>query len=321
MAKINQHRASDGLPSNTIGNWSQAPLLVEKPSDQTPPNQAAQRKATGPQTARGKKRSRLNPLKHGILSKFALLDGESREEYRILWNGLHDYFQPQGIMEYVCVEDLTIAMWRKRRFIAAVTGRISEKIFFIETKMRAKQAAEALQLSRDAMVSDGLVVHDDNPFVITEIINIWEAFRQLVIRGKLDECRPFIHKLYGPDQYGKAPAPSRQAFEKYVEAMKMGETKGDTSKLAEIKQMMIEVIDSEIERFSKLKEVREKIDQQKILFNELTGVIPSGRRADLFLRYETQLSREIDRILIRLERLQRMRKGEQLPPQLDIKIS
>jgi hypothetical protein len=37
--------------------------------------------------------------------------------------------------------------------------------------------------------------------------------------------------------------------------------------------------------------------------------------------YETHLSREIDSILNRLERLQRMRKGQPLPPQLDVKIS
>ena len=42
---------------------------------------------------------------------------------------------------------------------------------------------------------------------------------------------------------------------------------------------------------------------------------------DHLLRYETHLSREIDRILNRLERLQRMRKGQPLPPQVDVKIS
>jgi hypothetical protein len=38
-------------------------------------------------------------------------------------------------------------------------------------------------------------------------------------------------------------------------------------------------------------------------------------------RYEAHLSREIDRILNRLERLQRICKGQPLPPQLDVKIS
>jgi hypothetical protein len=45
---------------------------------------------------------------------------------------------------------------------------------------------------------------------------------------------------------------------------------------------------------------------------------PAGPR---LIRYEAHLSREIDRTLNRLERLQRMRKGQPLPPQLEVKIS
>ena len=51
------------------------------------------------------------------------------------------------------------------------------------------------------------------------------------------------------------------------------------------------------------------------------AVIPGQEVSDRLLRYETHLSREIDRILNRLERLQRMRKGQPLPPQVDVKIS
>ena len=256
-----------------------------------------------------------------MLSKFVLLDGESQEEYQTLSIGLHDYFQPQGKMEYVLVEELTIVVWRKRRLVRAETGTISERIFFIETKLRAKQAAEAMQLSGDAVVSYGLVARDDNPVVIEEIIDIWKTLRQMVTGGKLSECGPFIERLYGMNQYGKAPDQIRQSFEIYCDAMKLGETKGDPSKLTEMKQIMIEMIDGEIDRFSKLKELREEIDRQKVYFKELAGVIPSGVGSDPLLRYETHLSREIDRILNRLERLQRMRKGQPPPPQLDVNIS
>ena len=49
--------------------------------------------------------------------------------------------------------------------------------------------------------------------------------------------------------------------------------------------------------------------------------IPDSEGIDRLLRYETHLSRESDRILSRLERLQRTRKGKPLPPQLDVNIS
>lgn len=140
---------------------------------------------------------------------------------------------------------------------------------------------EALQLSRDAMASNGLITHDDNPFVIEEIIKIWETLRQLVTKEKLGDCGPFINRLYGMNQYGKALDQFRQSFEIYFDVMKLGETKGDPSKLAEMKGVMLKMIGSEIERFSRLKDSREEIDHQKIRFKEVAGVIPSGEGSDL----------------------------------------
>jgi len=63
----------------------------------------------------------------------------------------------------------------------------------------AKQAAESLQISRDAMVSYGLVAHDDNPFVIGAC---WKLLPSLLKSGcgkkvmrisRID--RPLFHAL------------------------------------------------------------------------------------------------------------------------------
>jgi hypothetical protein len=62
-------------------------------------------------------------------------------------------------------------------------------------------------------------------------------------------------------------------------------------------------------------------ETQKPKFNTAAVRIPSDEASDHLIRYEAHLSREIDRILNRLERLQRIRKGQPLPPQLDVKIS
>jgi hypothetical protein len=39
------------------------------------------------------------------------------------------------------------------------------------------------------------------------------------------------------------------------------------------------------------------------------------------IRYGNSLERAFDRMLIQLERAQRMREGQPLPPELDVKIS
>jgi hypothetical protein len=318
MAKTNLRQE---LSSNTIENGPQPSPLVEKPSDQTPPNKAAPRKGTGPRTVRGKKRSRFNSIKHGVLSKFVLLDGESQAEYISLTNGLQDQFQPLEKLQSVSLEYLAIQLWRLRRYFKAESAVISERIFSMEARMRTKQADEALQLSRDAMTSNGLVAHDDNPFVVKEILDTLETLRQLITGGKISDCLPLIHKLYGANEYGKTPDPFRQGLYGYVEVLKLGKTQGDQSIVSEMTLTMIEMIDGEIERFSTLKDLIEDADHKKLLFRKLAAVIPSRGASDRLLSYETHLNREIDRILNWLERLHRMRKGQPLPPQLDIKIS
>ena len=317
----NQDQASEALPSNTPGNGSQSPPRREEPGNQGPPNQAAPCKATGPRSTQGKKRARFNALKHGLLSKDFLLEGESPDEYLSLSNGLHDYFQPESKFESALVENLTILTWRLRRFIKAENTEISKKTLFIEAEMKLKQADQALLVSRDAMVSDGLVAHDDNVLVIRDILDTWQKLSQVITAGEVSHSIPFINRLYGANQNAKSPDPIRQAIEKYVEVVKSNATQVEQSNLTEMKQMTIEIIDGEIKRFSKLKELREYLDHEKILLKEPAPGIPSREALDHLLRYEVHVNREIDRTLNRLERLQRIRKGQPLPPQLDVKIS
>ncbi|MFY9584304.1 MAG: hypothetical protein WAR21_07430 [Candidatus Acidiferrales bacterium] len=42
---------------------------------------------------------------------------------------------------------------------------------------------------------------------------------------------------------------------------------------------------------------------------------------ELLLRYETSLERQFDRILTQLERLQRMRLGQPVPPPVKVELS
>jgi hypothetical protein len=322
MAESKQHHGSDGLASNVKWNRSQAPPLLEKPGDQTPLNEAAPRKAAGPRAVREKKRNRFNALKHGLLSKFVLLIGESEDECRSLLFGLQDYYQPQGKLESFLVEKLTILLWRYRRFIKTEKAEISREILPVETEMRMQQADEALQLSRGAIASEGLVTHHDNLFVITEILETWKTLRQLITTGIFDDSILFfINKLWGVIQYGKTPDPFRLAFETYFEFVKLGNTQGDQSKARELKESVISLIDGEIERYSTLHELREDIMKAKLFFKKMAAVIPSEGASDRLLRYETHLSREIDRTVNQLEQLQRMRKGQPLSPRLDVKIS
>lgn len=51
--------------------------------------------------------------------------------------------------------------------------------------------------------------------------------------------------------------------------------------------------------------------------DNITGALP----LELLLRYESNLERAFDRTLIQLERLQRIRNGQPVPPTLDVNVT
>ena len=50
-------------------------------------------------------------------------------------------------------------------------------------------------------------------------------------------------------------------------------------------------------------------------------MLPSAETLDKILRYETKLERQLYRAMNQLERLQRMRQGESVPPPLTMEVS
>jgi hypothetical protein len=103
--------------------------VKDKPA--TSPNPATERKAesnrrnsrksTGPKTARGKARSRLNALKHGVLASQAVIttvEGKlDRKAFEEMVDGFARDFAPVGTFEQVLVEQIAACVWRQRRLL------------------------------------------------------------------------------------------------------------------------------------------------------------------------------------------------------------
>ncbi len=130
-----------------------------------------------------------------------------------------------------------------------------------------------------------------------------------------------MKELYGEDQDGGIPYGLRLVYEVDAKSARLAGKQGDQSGEPERRKEMGAIIDAEIERLTELEKALETSDQVRIRYETAAAVIPGREASDRLLRYETHLSREIDRILNRLERLQRMRKGQPLPPQVDVNIS
>lgn len=69
---------------------------------------------------------RYNAMKHGILSKLAILPHEDSKEFASLEEALLEEHQPKGMTERHLVEELASIIWRKRRILLAEGSVINQ---------------------------------------------------------------------------------------------------------------------------------------------------------------------------------------------------
>ena len=77
--------------------------------------------STGPRTARGKAVVALNAVQHGLLSRQAVIQGESEAELVELGKRLRGQLAPMGELELLLADRIISTAWRLRRAIALET--------------------------------------------------------------------------------------------------------------------------------------------------------------------------------------------------------
>ena len=84
--------------------------------------------STGPRTDEGKSRSRVNAVKHGILSSaFLISQGKGAEDpakFDELLGGLLRDLAPEGTLEEMLVEKIAVCWWRQRRALKSEAGLV-----------------------------------------------------------------------------------------------------------------------------------------------------------------------------------------------------
>ena len=88
----------------------------------------------------------------------------------------------------------------------------------------------------------------------------------------------------------------------------------ELKKMVEILNQQISYYENEIECDASLRELKQQCEG-------LAGLIPAHDAMERFVRYESHLSREIDRTVNRLQRLQQMRRGRPALPTLNVEIN
>jgi len=297
-----------------------------KPHDSEGNSSSLTRRATGPRTIEGKQRSKRNALKHGIFSEIALLKGESHTKYDSLLSGPCEALQPEGKLEEVLVEKLATTFWRQRRLIQAEVAEIRKGIDFMQWDQLTREQEELRKICLSFPENEGGVIHRiENELVFERCLDLLDALRsRLDQNGFTEPDTAILRKLYGDcrqndlgvNLYGLYLIWRSSAQVSEAERLERGFASPE-----ECKRKVIEAIDDEIRRLKRHQKALAAIDTERMKVEAVRRAVPESPALDRLLRYEASLERSFDRTLSQLERLQRMRAGQPVLPELKVRVS
>ena len=135
----------------TISNNTTEPTANGAPDARAAANRANSLRSTGPRTAAGKQRSKLNAIRHGLTGQTIVLPTEDLAAYQRHAQAFIDEYQPKGATETQLVQTLTDLAWRINRAAAAETNlltlALTEHAAEIDTEHPQAQDALALAIA------------------------------------------------------------------------------------------------------------------------------------------------------------------------------
>ncbi len=274
-------------------------------------------KSTGPKTADGKAVSKMNAIKHGILSREVVVRGlhvkESPQELADLRDRFWEHLAPVGPLEEMLVDEIVTLQWRRRRAVIAETGEITRSVN--DGYHKPLRQAESQTIA--ALMMCGLNL-ESNPVGVCALKKIWKQVRASVLQdGELtaatleQAARPFPNK---PNPYLEPLIQFRKALQDNPDHLPPAVLK------AEHRKQVLAHLDAELvccERALSEMVPQMQAEEQAAM---AAGHLPSSDVVDKILRYETALERQLYRAMNQLERLQRRRQGEHIPAPLAMEI-
>ena len=279
-------------------------------------------KSTGPRTPQGRAVSKMNALKHGILSKQVLVHGlileESREELEALQRRFWEDLQPVGVTEEMLVDQIVTAHWRLRRALAAESGEIA---LSVDTgyRQRSREPDPVHLWMKWRILTDPIHDMEHSALGNSCLESLMGKVRKAVeTEGALTEAMvQDFAKSFGGN-------PNIMVNELAALRLELNANPGglDDAALQERnKARALAFLNEKMGGFRRWQEWVLKQDEHEEEARQAAAVLPSAETLDKILRYETKLERQMYRAMAQLERVQRMRRGEAIPAPLSVEVS
>lgn len=274
-------------------------------------------KSTGPRTPEGKAKSSRNALKHGLLAREVVIregDGaENASEFEALMDRLENHFQPVGALEEFLVERVGVSIWRLRRAQRFEVGAIREELDDWEAGPRFQKVDNAIreleqakrELEYELQVAKW-AEHDEElgaPANWDVLKRAWrELGREFDLEGNVLDSEQNRHEFL--TYLAERDITNAHLRERLVQAQK---------RVVEQKRTRVPALEEAVDAARRYDELRRF---RAALFH----CLPTEDNVLKLVRYESMIDRQLTRSLHQLERLQRARLGEAVPPPLTLDV-
>ena len=292
-------------------------------------------KSTGPKTDEGKAIVKLNGLKHGLLSKELIIrEGDGKEDeadFIALFQGLQENFSPEGTIEEMLVEKVAVCLWRLRRAIRFESGMLREGLDSIYENYERTLKWN----NKDVNIFDEYdALREEQERIIRENQHCIKLLKNNLDLSQLHEDKDIgmttyyfnlIVKEYTGDDWIDSDLPEEKFSEEEMtlEEMRTFVIKKDWTddKLREnFIQQDIDGIEEAKEKIQQLEGLK-KAEELRVSRLAQTKALISYNDVDKLIRYETAIERQLYRALNQLERLQRQRAGDSVPPPISVDVN
>jgi hypothetical protein len=277
-------------------------------------------KSTGPRTPRGRAVSRMNALKHGILSRQVLVRGqvlqEDDKELEALHQRFWDELQPEGPLEEMLLDQIVTAHWRLRRALSAESGEIALSVDGGHRR-RNRDPDPVLQWMKWNAYGDPVHAMEHTPVGNAVLVGwLTELRADVEEEGALTEAA--IKKLAG--RFGGKPNTLLLALEDFRKQKERALGGMDVAREQQ-KAAALAFLTRRVSTYQSLRERCEEENEYAENARQAAAVLPSAAVLEKIMRYETKLERQMYRAMAQLERVQRMRRGEAIPAPLSVQVS
>lgn len=272
--------------------------------------------STGPKTPGGKAAVRYNALKDGILAKEVVIPvGDGREEggrFEELLSGLREELNPLGVLEEMLVEKIAVSFWRLGRVLRAGAGVLRKDLDAARLRDAARRVdrfnrdkknlglfgAEKDKLRRSSLGLDFLIVALDDARSDVDREGLltnetWERLKESFAVAPIP--------VEGPD--GGA------VWDDFMLRLAVASDAGQ-----EEKETALLVLNEEMMRFHSLRDALAEAERLETEAQVAALAVPDERTTQRLALYERRIERELYRAMHQLERVQRQRQGDAVPP-------